>query len=161
MFPLCVCYYLGLDQYLAIAFALRYEYLVTTARTWVLIILSWLISALVGVLSAFSYTSSSTLNIWTCNLSTLLATYIQSHNDTLKNVSSTTSHNIYTTSNIIHRNDLNQTMSDNNPLFTEYQNTAFALGVFTLVFVIPSILIAIFYLRIYFEAHNNCKVTET
>ena len=89
---------------------------------------------------------------------------MQSHNDTLKDVPYATYQNLSTTtSNTINRNDLNGTLSshsENNTLFSEYQNTAFALGVFTLVFLIPSILIAIFYGKIYVEAHNNCKVTN-
>ena len=43
-------------------------------------------------------------------------------------------------------------------MFSHYNSNVFAMGVFILVFLIPTLLLTLFYGRIYVEAHNNCKV---
>ena len=157
---------------MAIVFALRYDNLITELRVWVLILFSWLLSILIGTLSAFIYKVNST-NLWSCNLTPIkenIQFSFEGSNDTNIDHKFVTEKQFQKSQQGIHKSfDSTEFSSidlvpctypdcENNVVHSQYKSDVFAMGVFFLVFLIPSLLLTIIYGRIYVEAHNNSKV---
>ena len=162
-----------MDQYLAIVFALRYDNLITHLRTWCLILVSWLFSIVIGTLSAFKYKINSN-NLWSSHVNAPVSNNLNvsanlSIDEKLLEMKEEAAPLIKidpATNGTSKRNpsaDLESCIHpecEQDKLFSQYKSDVFAMSDFVLVFLIPSILLTICYVRIYLEAHNNSKVSR-